>query len=190
MRLLFIAQPEDIQDFTLSDLEAGNILVPTKDASDSQFTDSWVKWQSGEYIQDAFPYLTTTERDFILTGMTPEQLLPLRLMPAFQSPVSFTILTTRLTLGRNLPMPKQSIDFESRISGIPCGIHIDTFLIVPPFKGPAALCDSDLDYYGYSDIEYTVLDRKGYPAPWLESKLTSLDDERIAEEITTHRTGD
>jgi len=185
MRLLFIAQPEDIQDFTLSDLEAGNILVPTKDAEGNLTLAFYAYYPLPPQITSI-----TTERDFILTGMTPEQLLPLRLMPAFQSPVSFTILTTRLTLGRNLPMPKQSIDFESRISGIPCGIHIDTFLIVPPFKGPAALCDSDLDYYGYSDIEYTVLDRKGYPAPWLESKLTSLDDERIAEEITTHRTGD
>jgi hypothetical protein len=31
---------------------------------------------------------------------------------------------------------------------------------------------SDMDYLGYYEIEFTVLDRKGYPARWLEGKLT------------------
>lgn len=34
---------------------------------------------------------------------------------------------------------------------------------------------SDLDYYGYSDIEFRLHDRKGYFAPWLEAKADALD---------------
>lgn len=84
-------------------------------------------------------------------------------------------------------MPKQHITLFSSISGIPCGIHIDHYLHVPPFRGPAIACQSDLDFYGYTDIEYTILDRKGYPAKWLKKKLTSSDDDRIQEEISTHQ---
>ena len=47
--------------------------------------------------------------------------------------------------------------------------------------GPSA--DSDWDCYGFSEIEFTVQDRKGYPAPWLERKLTDDDTSRIEYEI-------
>ncbi len=83
-------------------------------------------------------------------------------------------------------MPKQSINFASSVSGIPCGIHIDTYHPVSPFKGSPFLCDSDWDFHGYTDIEYTILDRKGYSAAWLERKLSPVDNERILEEITAH----
>jgi len=31
------------------------------------------RWQGGEYIQDAMPQLTVDEREFIMTGTTPEE---------------------------------------------------------------------------------------------------------------------
>ena len=31
------------------------------------------RWQNGALIQDAFPNLTPEQRDFILTGLTPEE---------------------------------------------------------------------------------------------------------------------
>lgn len=31
------------------------------------------KWQNGKLIQDAFPYLTPDEREFLKTGITPEE---------------------------------------------------------------------------------------------------------------------
>jgi hypothetical protein len=31
------------------------------------------KWESGALIQEAFPHLTAGEREFILTGITPEE---------------------------------------------------------------------------------------------------------------------
>ena len=32
-----------------------------------------MRWQAGEYIQDAMPGLTPVEREFLLTGVTPEE---------------------------------------------------------------------------------------------------------------------
>lgn len=31
------------------------------------------KWESGAFVQDAFPGLTAEEREFLMTGMTPEE---------------------------------------------------------------------------------------------------------------------
>jgi hypothetical protein len=45
---------------------------------------------------------------------------------------------------------------------------------------------SDWDYYGYSDAEWEVLDRKGYKAAWLERKLTARDNDRINAEISKY----
>ena len=39
--------------------------------------------------------------------------------------------------------------------------------------------DSDYDAMGYSEGEYTILDRRGYPAPWLDRKIKDEDNERI-----------
>ena len=72
---------------------------------------------------------------------------------------------------------------DTRICGIPCQVEVDTLLIVPPWKGSARTAPSDLDYYGYSEIEFTVYDRKGYKAGWLENKMTDEDRERIEQEI-------
>lgn len=36
--------------------------------------DQWNRWQSGaEYIQTAMPHLTTDQREFLLSGATPEE---------------------------------------------------------------------------------------------------------------------
>jgi hypothetical protein len=40
-----------------------------------------------------------------------------------------------------------------------------------------------MDYYGYSESEWDVLDRRGRPAAWLERKLTDDDRQRIEQEI-------
>ena len=72
---------------------------------------------------------------------------------------------------------------ESRIAGIPCIIRVDTCIVVPPFRDSPHNCDSSDDYYGYRDVEFTVLDRKGYKAAWLERKMTVADKNRIEQEI-------
>ena len=72
---------------------------------------------------------------------------------------------------------------ESNIAGIPCLIRVISCNVVAPHKGSKYSCDSDSDYYGYADIEFSVLDRKGYKTLWLEKKMTSKDKERIENEI-------
>ena len=72
---------------------------------------------------------------------------------------------------------------KSNIAGIPCLIRVISCNVVAANNGSSYLCDDDYDYYGYSDIEFSVLDRKGYKAAWLEKKMTSKDKERIENEI-------
>ena len=90
-------------------------------------------------------------------------------------------------LCKELKSRKLSVDLTTTIQGIPCGIHVDSYVNVAPFMGSPWECYSDLDYYGYIEIEYTILDRKGYPAKWLEAKLTPDDDERIQREIIQYK---
>lgn len=73
---------------------------------------------------------------------------------------------------------------ETRISGIPCQVLIETCNIVKGSYNYNAA--SDWDYYGYREIEFTVLDRKGYEARWLEKKLTAEDISRIEDEIVSY----
>ena len=68
----------------------------------------------------------------------------------------------------------------TNIAGIPCQVNVTYFHHQKPL-GP--MCDSDWDCYGYTDIEFDVLDRKGYKAPWLKRKLTDSDRERIETEL-------
>lgn len=62
------------------------------------------------------------------------------------------------------------------VSGIPCQLAVVSCLIVPPHRGSAWTCNSDLDYYGYEEVDYVVLDRKGYVANWLADKMSEDDD--------------
>lgn len=81
---------------------------------------------------------------------------------------------TRTTTARHFDQ------MESQIAGIPCLIEITYFTKV---KGDRSTWASDWDYYGYTESEWNVRDRKGYAAAWLEKKLTGADRERIEIEI-------
>ena len=71
--------------------------------------------------------------------------------------------------------------FNSRVAGIPCTIRIDHFSQVKgSFSYHAA---SDMDYYGYSELAYTICDQRGRPAPWLEKKATDADHRRILNDM-------
>ena len=69
-----------------------------------------------------------------------------------------------------------------RIAGVPCLIGVTGYLYQPPCKGHPSTCASDWDYYGYEEIEWEILDRRGKPAPWLERKLSKGE----RGEITSH----
>ena len=73
-----------------------------------------------------------------------------------------------------------------KISGIPCLIRISYYVRVRPWRGSAQTCPSSDDYYGYTDCDWEVCDRKGYLAPWLGKKLTPYEKDLIAELIYNH----
>lgn len=62
-------------------------------------------------------------------------------------------------------------------------IDVTRCVVVKPWRGSLSACPSSDDYYGYSEVEFDVLDRRGRPAPWLERKLTDADRERIEYEV-------
>ena len=72
---------------------------------------------------------------------------------------------------------------QTRISGIPARIEVTSYI---PWR-PARL-------YGHPDswappegeIEWTVCDSRGRPAPWLEKKLTPAERRRIEGELIAH----
>lgn len=72
-------------------------------------------------------------------------------------------------------------EIETTIAGIPCLIGVTHYECVRGSYNYHAA--SDMDYYGYSEAEWEVLDRKGYKAAWLERKLTARDHDRINAEI-------
>ena len=71
---------------------------------------------------------------------------------------------------------------NSTIKGIPCIISVT---YCKHYNG-SLNASSDLDYYGFTEIKFDVLDRKGYKAPWLERKLTDDEIERIEREIVSY----
>lgn len=73
------------------------------------------------------------------------------------------------------------MDFETTVCGIPCGVVITHYLDVPGSFNRNA--NSDVDYYGLTECDWYLVDRKGYKAKWLEKKLTNKDIDRINYEI-------
>ena len=73
-------------------------------------------------------------------------------------------------------MPKKGIDptecIKASICGIPCLLEVTYYKKIPHWKGSPLMCPSDLDYYGYTEVEFEIRDSKGYLAPWLEKKVT------------------
>lgn len=73
--------------------------------------------------------------------------------------------------------------FSTRACGIPCGIVIENYRKVQPWKGDITKCPSDKDYFGYTICDWHLVDRKGYYARWLERKLTQQDVKEIENAI-------
>ena len=73
----------------------------------------------------------------------------------------------------------------THIAGIPCLVDVMTCTVVKGSRSYNA--PSDWDYYGYTEVEFEVCDRRGRPAPWLERKMTRDDKDRIEQEILDDR---
>lgn len=65
------------------------------------------------------------------------------------------------------------------VAGIPCVIKVLSRVV----QKPDSRADNPDDYYGYTEVEFEVCDRRGRPAPWLRRKLTPIESERIENEI-------
>lgn len=74
---------------------------------------------------------------------------------------------------------KHIADIDTTINGIPCGVVVTHYLKVPG----DSRADSDWDYYGYTEREWFVVDRKGYRANWLEKMIGRDEERRINSEI-------
>jgi NDP-sugar pyrophosphorylase family protein len=52
---------------------SGCINMMVFDMEPEQFYECYNAWRNGKLIQDAFPSLTTIEREFVQTGITPDE---------------------------------------------------------------------------------------------------------------------
>ena len=73
--------------------------------------------------------------------------------------------------------------FDYHICGIPCQIRATIRGKYRPARinAPAEFCHEA----EYPDVDYEVLDRKGYPAPWLAAKITDIARMDIEAECLT-----
>lgn len=82
------------------------------------------------------------------------------------------------------PRPNYVAEIEHRVCGIPCLIGVLSYDSVKgSFSYNAA---SDLDYHGYSDSDWEILDRKGYRAKWLDAKMDSDEIAMVEERINEY----
>ena len=74
---------------------------------------------------------------------------------------------------------------STRVCGIPCLVD---YSITGKFIPAKINADPDSCYEAeYPEIDFTVCDRRGRPAPWLERKLTDDDREHIESEIIEYQ---
>jgi hypothetical protein len=73
---------------------------------------------------------------------------------------------------------------DTQIAGIPCKVKCTYYEPEDPGRswGPPEDCWPPEP----AVVDFTVLDRRGRPAPWLERKLQAEDIERIECEIIQH----
>lgn len=65
----------------------------------------------------------------------------------------------------------------ARVQGIPCLIRIDAY--EPAYAGYRGSNLDDWDESYGPQIEYTICDQRGRPAPWLARKATHQDERNI-----------
>lgn len=83
-------------------------------------------------------------------------------------------------------MPRYNGDFDTRVAGIPCQVDV-TFYSSPLPMRITGSGFGDADPPEAEEFEFRLLDRKGYPAPWLERKMTEDDEVRILEEYHANK---
>lgn len=73
------------------------------------------------------------------------------------------------------------------VAGIPAFADVTRYHHQEPWRGSAHACPSDLDYYGFTELEFDLYDRKGYRAKWLEAKCIGKELEKVEEMLKEAR---
>ena len=66
--------------------------------------------------------------------------------------------------------------YAFRVRGIPCLIRVTDYSYQ---RSDHRCTDSDVDYHGFEDVDFEVLDQRGRPAPWLERKMSASDEDSV-----------
>ena len=72
--------------------------------------------------------------------------------------------------------------FQTQVSGIPCQCRVDFYSPARPMK-VYGTGFGDAHPPEPEEFHFTILDRKGYKAAWLEKKVKPSDKERLVDEF-------
>lgn len=81
------------------------------------------------------------------------------------------------------------MEFDTRVAGIPCVCRVTNYQASTPMRITGSGF-GDCDPPDPGEFEFKILDRKGYPASWLEKKLKPKDTDRLYEEFNLETTGE
>lgn len=80
------------------------------------------------------------------------------------------------------------MQFQTKVAGIPCKCQVIGYSMGSPMR-ITGTGFGDAEPPEPEDFEFTLLDRKGYPAPWLAKKITPADESRLLKEFHLEQTG-
>lgn len=95
--------------------------------------------------------------------------------------MAMTLLNkARQRLSGKPPAETFEAHFETTVCGIPCGVYVERYCPEEVIRG----CMSQrIDPPDPEEIEFRILDRKGYVAEWLEAKMSDKDFYKIRDMI-------
>lgn len=76
--------------------------------------------------------------------------------------------------------------FPTQVAGIPCQCEVTYYRRAEPML-VYGMGMGDCFPPEPEEFQFRLLDRKGYPAPWLENKLNPGHEERIYQEFVRHQ---
>ena len=70
---------------------------------------------------------------------------------------------------------------DTKVQGIPCKIGVEYYSHTPAYMN-----GTSNGFYSHTEVDFTVLDSKGYVANWLASKMTEDDNAHVEELVTKY----
>ena len=77
------------------------------------------------------------------------------------------------------------MEFNTKVCGIPCMVVVTLYRKAIPIRIYGSGF-GDCNPPEPEEFEFHLLDRKGYPAKWLEDKLTPADEQQIYEDFQNY----